>query len=46
VDSVLLAIDRPSLMEVVKKHPAIAVAMLRGVAERLRHMNAQLAPKA
>ena len=42
VDSVLLAIDRPSLMEVVKKHPAVAVGMLRGVAERLRHMNTQL----
>ena len=42
VDSVLLAIDRPSLIEVVKKHPAVAVAMLRGVAERLRHMNDQL----
>ena len=42
VDSMLLAIDRASLMEVVKKHPAVAVAMLRGVAERLRHMNAQL----
>ena len=42
VDSELLAIDRPSLIEVVKKHPGIAVALLRGVAERLRHMNAQL----
>jgi len=42
VDSVLLAIDRPSLIEVVKKHPAVAVAMLRGVAELLRHMNDQL----
>src|SRR5436190_15557512 len=41
-DSVLLAIDRASLIEVVKKHPAVAVAMLRGVAERLRHMNDQL----
>ena len=42
VDSELLAIDRASLMEVVKKHPGVAVAMLRGVAERLRHMNEQL----
>ena len=42
-DSMLLAIDRASLVEVVKKHPVIAVAMLRGVAERLRHMNNQLA---
>ena len=42
VDSVLLAIDRAALIEVVKKHPAIAVGLLRGVAERLRHMNTQL----
>jgi len=35
----LLQIDRPSLMAVVKQHPAIAVAMLRGIADRLRHMN-------
>jgi CRP-like cAMP-binding protein len=42
IDTVLLAIDRPSLVEVVKKHPAVAVGMLRGVAERLRHMNDQL----
>lgn len=42
VDSVLLAIDRSALIEVVKKHPVIAVGLLRGVAERLRHMNAQL----
>jgi len=41
-DSVLLALDRASLIEVVKKHPAVAVGLLRGVAERLRHMNAQL----
>lgn len=42
VDSTLLAIDRAALLEVVKQHPVIAVAMLRGVAERLRHMNNQL----
>ncbi len=41
-DSALLAIDRAALLEVVKQHPVIAVAILRGVAERLRHMNAQL----
>jgi CRP-like cAMP-binding protein len=35
----LLQIDRPSLMAVVKQHPAIAVAMLRGIADRLRHLN-------
>ncbi len=35
----LLQIDRPSLIAVVKQHPAIAVAMLRGISDRLRHMN-------
>lgn len=39
----LLSIDRASLMEAVKAQPAFAVAMLRAYAERLRHMNAQLA---
>ena len=38
--SVLLAIDRPSLLEAVRKEPAFAMAMLRGIADRLRHMNA------
>lgn len=39
----LIQIDRPSLMAVVKQHPAVAVAMLRGIADRLRHMNMLLA---
>lgn len=39
-DTVLLAIDRPSLLEAVRKEPAFAMAMLRGIADRLRHMNA------
>ena len=38
----LLQIDRPSLIAVVKQHPAIAVAMLRGISDRLRHMNTLL----
>ena len=38
----LLAIDRPSLVDAVRKQPAIAMAMLRAIAERLRHMNALL----
>lgn len=38
----LLAIDRAALIGVVKKEPAFAMALLRAVAERLRHMNAQL----
>ena len=40
--SELLAIDRAGLMEAVKARPAFAMAMLRAVVERLRHMNAQL----
>jgi CRP-like cAMP-binding protein len=38
----LLAVDRASLLEAIRQHPAIAMAMLRAIAERLRHMNAQL----
>jgi len=38
----LLAIDRASLIAAVKQEPAIAMAMLRAIAERLRHMNALL----
>jgi CRP/FNR family transcriptional regulator, cyclic AMP receptor protein len=41
----LLQVDRPSLLQAVKTDPAFAMALLRGVAERLRHMNAQLAGK-
>ena len=40
--SELLAVDRASLMEAVKAQPAFAMAMLRAVVERLRHMNSQL----
>jgi len=39
----LLQIDRPTLMAVVKQQPAIAMALLRGIADRLRHMNSLLA---
>jgi len=35
----LLAIDRESLVAVVGKHPEIAMALLRAIADRLRHMN-------
>jgi CRP/FNR family cyclic AMP-dependent transcriptional regulator len=42
VYSELLAIDRAALLEAVKAQPAFAMAMLRAVVERLRHMNAQL----
>ena len=41
-DSMLVAIDRASLIDVGRKHPAVAVALLRGVAERLQHMNAKV----
>jgi CRP/FNR family cyclic AMP-dependent transcriptional regulator len=41
-ESELLQIDRPSLMAVVKQEPAVAMAMLRGIADRLRHMNGLL----
>ena len=39
----LIAIDRASLIAVVRKNPAVAMAMLRGISDRLRHMNALLA---
>lgn len=39
----LLQIDRAALMAVVKQQPAIAMALLRGIADRLRHMNGLLA---
>lgn len=39
----LLAIDRVSLMDAVAQQPAFAMAMLRSIADRLRHMNAHLA---
>ncbi|MGZ5038745.1 MAG: Crp/Fnr family transcriptional regulator [Usitatibacter sp.] len=42
VYSELLAVDRASLMEAVKAQPAFAMAMLRAIVERLRHMNSQL----
>ena len=38
----LLTVDRASLLEAVKSQPAFAMAMLRAVVERLRHMNSQL----
>ena len=38
----LLQIDRASLMAVVKQEPAVAMEMLRGIADRLRHMNSLL----
>jgi len=41
-DCELLAIDRASFIEAVKREPQLATTMLRDVAERLRHMNAQL----
>lgn len=40
--SELLTVDRNALLEAVKSQPAFAMAMLKAVVERLRHMNAQL----
>ena len=37
----LLAIDRATLLKLIGTNPAFAVALLRAVSERLRHMNAQ-----
>jgi CRP/FNR family transcriptional regulator, cyclic AMP receptor protein len=41
-ESELVAIDRATLVELVKKQPAFAMALLRGIADRLRFMNTQL----
>jgi CRP-like cAMP-binding protein len=38
----LLAVDRNTLVELIRKNPAFAMALMKGVADRLRHMNAQL----
>lgn len=38
----LLQLDRASLLEVVRKQPVFAMAMLRAVTDRLRYMNEQL----
>jgi len=38
----LIAIDRAGLIAIIRKQPEFAMAMLRGIAERLRHMNALL----
>lgn len=38
----LLAIDRATLLDVVRRQPVVAMAMLRAIAERLRHMNQTL----
>jgi CRP/FNR family transcriptional regulator, cyclic AMP receptor protein len=35
----LIAIDRTTLMGLVGKQPAFAMALLRGISDRLRHMN-------
>jgi len=42
-DSELLAIDRELLLAIVRKQPMFGLAMLRGIADRLRHMNSLLA---
>jgi CRP-like cAMP-binding protein len=42
-ESELLAINRADMLALVQKNPAFGVALLRSVAERLRHMNSLLA---
>ena len=42
-DCKLLAINRNALMNLVKTEPAIGMALMRSMAERLRHMNSLLA---
>ncbi len=42
-DCKLLAINRMALMNLVKAEPAIGMALMRSMAERLRHMNSLLA---
>lgn len=41
-ESELVAIDRTTLMSLIKRQPAFAMALLRGIADRLRHMNSLL----
>ena len=41
-ESELISIDRDTLLAIVKKQPAVAMALLRGIADRLRHMNSLL----
>lgn len=43
VDSELLSINRRALLDVIEQKPAFGVALLRAVAERLRHMNTLVA---
>ena len=41
-ESELVAIDRTTLIGLIKKQPVFAMALLRGIADRLRHMNSLL----
>ncbi len=41
-DCVLMSVNRKALIALVKAQPAIGVAMLRSIADRLRHMNSLL----
>jgi len=42
-ECLLLSVNRGALMALVKSQPAIGIAMLRSIADRLRHMNSLLA---
>ena len=42
-DCILLSVNRSALLALVRSQPSIGIAMLRSVADRLRHMNGLLA---
>lgn len=42
-DCVLLSLNRHALVALIKSRPAVGVALLRAIADRLRHMNSLLA---
>ena len=42
-ECVLLSVNRTALMALVKAQPGIGIAMMRSIADRLRHMNSLLA---
>lgn len=43
--SELLSVNRKALLDLVKAQPAFGIALMRGVAERLRHMNSLIVEK-
>ncbi len=39
MDCELLSVNRQALLDVIRRQPAIGIAMMRSIADRLRHMN-------